>query len=69
MTDDVPVVLVDLPHNVRGFVCLGSDYSPCIVINARLSAEQQKKTWRHEMNHIVSGQMDDDDFVEYRGAV
>lgn len=69
MTDDVPVVLVDLPPHVRGFVCLGSDYSPCIVINARLSAEQQKKTWRHEMNHIVSGQMDDDDFVEYRGAV
>lgn len=69
MTDDVPVVLVDLPSRIRGFVCLGSDYSPCIVINARMSAEQQKKTWRHEMNHIVSGQMDDDDFVEYRGAV
>lgn len=69
MTDDVPVVLVDLPPRIRGFVCLGSDYSPCIVINARMSAEQQKKTWRHEMNHIVSGQMDDDDFVEYRGAV
>ena len=63
--DDVPVVLMDLPSRVRGFVCLGSDYNPCIVINARLSAEQQKKTWRHEMNHILNGDMDNHDFHEY----
>lgn len=66
MIDPVPVVLMDLPPHIRGFTCLGSDYSPCIVINSRLSVEQQKKTWRHEMNHIVNGDMDDDDYEEYK---
>ena len=65
MPEDVPVVLVDLPPHVRGFVCLGSDYNPCIVINSRLSVEQQKKTWRHEMNHIINGDFDNDDYQEY----
>lgn len=65
MTDSVPVVLKDLPPHVHGFVCLGSDYNPVIIINSRLSAEQQRKTYRHEMNHILSGQIDDDNYVEY----
>ena len=65
MTDQVPVIIRDLPTKVRGFVCLGSDFSPCIVINSRLSVEQQRKTWRHEMNHILSGEMDDDNYDEY----
>lgn len=63
--NDVTVVLTDLPTTVRGFVCLGSDYSPCIVINARMTAEQQRKTWEHEMKHITSGQMYDDNYHEY----
>lgn len=65
MTDPVPVILKDLPTTIRGFVCLGSDFSPIIVINSRLPVEQQKRTFRHEMNHIVSGQFDDDDYIEY----
>lgn len=65
MFDDVTVVLKDLPPHVHGFVCLGSDYNPCIVINSRLSVEQQRKTFLHEMEHIVSGQIYDDDYTEY----
>ena len=65
MRDDVPVVLLDLPPRVRGFVCLGSDYNPCIVINSRLTQEQQLKTYLHEMSHIERGEMDDDDYHEY----
>ena len=66
MTDaNVPVVLMDLPTRIHGFVCLGSDFSPCIVINARLSVEQQKKTYKHEMNHIINGDMDNDNYNEY----
>ena len=65
MNEDVPVVLMDLPVHVHGFVCLGSDYNPCIVINSRLTFEQQQKTFRHEMEHILSGQIDDDSYTEY----
>ena len=65
MPEDVLVVLVDLPPHIKGFVCLGSDYNPCIVINSRLSVEQQKKTFHHEMEHIRTGQIDDDDYDEY----
>lgn len=65
MNEDVPVVLMDLPVHVHGFVCLGSDYNPCIVINSRLTFEQQQKTFRHEMEHIMSGQIDDDNYTEY----
>ena len=65
MTDNIPVVLKDLPTSIHGFVCLGSDYNPCIVINSRLTVEQQRKTFQHEMDHIESGQIDDDDYTEY----
>lgn len=65
MNEDVHVVLMDLPPRIRGFVCLGSDYNPCIVINSRLPFEQQQRTFRHEMEHIRTGQMDDDDYMEY----
>lgn len=63
--EPVPVVLKDLPPRIRGFVCLGSDYNPCIVINSRLSREQQQKTYRHEMNHIQHGDQWNDSYNEY----
>jgi Zn-dependent peptidase ImmA (M78 family) len=68
MSDSIPVVLKDLPTRIRGFVCLGSDYNPCIIINSRLPVEQQRRTYRHEMEHISSGQLDDDSYVEYGGC-
>ena len=65
MSDPVPVILKDLPTTVRGFTCLGSDFSPVIILNSRLSVEQQRKTYRHEMEHITNGQIDDDNYKEY----
>lgn len=65
MMDPVPVVLKDLPPHVRGFICLGSDYNPCIVINSRLSREQQQKTYRHELKHLENGEMDNSSYTEY----
>ena len=62
---DVTVVLQDLPTTVRGFVCLGSDYNPCIVINARITKEQQMKTFRHELAHLQRGELYDPSYVEY----
>jgi acylphosphatase len=46
------VVYVDLPTTVRGFVRYNPDGTYTIVINSRMSAEQQRKTWIHEMRHI-----------------
>ncbi len=63
--NEVPVILQDLPEKIRGFCCLGVDYEPCIVLNSRLSKEQQRKTYRHEMKHITSGQLFDEGYVEY----
>ena len=65
---DTQIVLKDLPIGVNGFCCLGSDYEPIIVINSRLSREDQLKTYRHEQEHIQSGEMFDENYHEYGGA-
>ena len=66
MKQEYPVVLHDLPGSVRGFVTLGSDYEPIIVLNSHLSLEELRKAYTHEVAHIRSGQMFDDDYREYR---
>ena len=66
---NVPIVLQDLPVDVHGFVCLGSDYEPIIVINSRLSRENQLKTYRHEKAHIDRGEMFNEDYHEYEGGI
>ena len=63
--DNVPIVLKDLPVHVRGFVCLGSDFEPIIVINARMSREQQLRTYRHEIKHLQRGEMYNVNYHEY----
>lgn len=62
---DIPTILTDLPVKVHGFVCLGSDYEPIIVINARMSREQQIRTYQHEIKHIQSGELTDITYREY----
>lgn len=64
---DVPVVLQSLPSGCRGFCCLGSDFEPIIVINKNMTYEQQMKTYRHEMKHILTGEIFDPSFKEYGG--
>ena len=53
---NVLVRLVDMPCSVRG--CVVRDYDNdefyTIMINSRLSAEMQKSTYRHEIEHIES---------------
>lgn len=68
MMENVPIVLKSLPVDVRGFVCLGSDYEPIIVINSRLSREQQLLTYQHELKHLRRGEMYKEDYHEYGGA-
>ena len=65
---DVQIVLKDLPVNIHGFVCLGSDYEPIIVINSRLSREKQLLAYEHEIQHLLNGEMYDENYNEYGGT-
>lgn len=52
------IVLVDLPCSVKGFVRKNEDESFTIVINSRLSYEQQTAIYKHEVAHIMNGDFD-----------
>ena len=65
--DDYRVVLSNLPTSVRGYVFLESDGVPCIVLNSNLTREQNLLTLRHEIEHIMKGELNDPTFREYGG--
>ena len=58
-------ILADLPTSIRGFVFLGDDGEPVIVVNSRLTREQNRKTFSHEKRHIRRGDMTNKDYKEY----
>ena len=62
---DDHVILQDLPTSVRGFVFQGDDGEPVIVVNSRLTREQNRKTYDHERGHIDRGEMNEPDYNEY----
>ena len=59
------VVLANLPTSVRGYVYLDSDGNPVIVLNARLTREQNRRTWQHEEKHIERNELTDPTYKEY----
>lgn len=63
--EEVRTIVTDLPVSVKGFVFLDATGSPCIVLNARMSAEIQRKTYRHEVDHILRGELENFDYREY----
>lgn len=65
MNDERPAVLVDLPTSIRGFVFHDDDGEPVIVVNARLTHEQNRKTYKHEKTHIQRGDMFNKSYIEY----
>ena len=59
---DYIVQLVNLPPSVRSFVRENDDFtSATIVINARLSHEQQKERYVHEVDHMEGNDFEKDD--------
>ena len=60
-------ILADLPTSIRGFVYLGDDGEPVIVVNSRLTREQNIMTFDHEKKHIERGELTDIDYHEYGG--
>lgn len=59
--------LADLPTSVRGFVYHDDDGEIYIVLNSRLSHEQNLSTYVHELKHISRGDLDDPNYHEYGG--
>lgn len=60
-------ILMDLPTSVRGLVFHDDAGDPVIVLNARLTREQNLKTYDHERRHIDRGEMFEPNYNEYGG--
>lgn len=59
--DNVNVIYCDLPPKVKGMVVKTFDEEDCytIVLNSRLSAEQNRETYEHEMKHLKARDFDE----------
>jgi hypothetical protein len=62
---DKRVILQDLPTEVRGFVYQDETGEPVIVVNSRLTREQNLKTYDHEIRHIENDELTDPTYNEY----
>ena len=60
-------ILANLPTSVRGFVYKAENGDPVIVVNARLTREQNMITYDHEQQHIENGDMEKQNYNEYGG--
>ena len=65
LMDEEMAILLDLPTSVRGFVYLDDNGDPRIVVNARLTREQNRTTYDHEQEHIDRGDLWDPNYIEY----
>jgi hypothetical protein len=68
MTEDRPAILDNLPTSVRGFCFHDNDGEAFIVLNARHTREQNRRTYDHEKRHIDRGEMYEPTYNEYGGA-
>lgn len=54
----INVCLLQLPVSIKGFVRQNEDGTYTIVLNSRLSYEQNVKTYKHELSHILNSDFD-----------
>lgn len=57
-TEYVGVHLIDMPCSIPGITVMVDSDTFCILINARLSHEQQCTAYDHEINHIDNKDFD-----------
>ena len=62
---DIQVMLGDFPPCVKAFVFHDDDGCPIIVVNSRLSIDQQREAYEHEIRHIKNGDMYNLEYKEY----
>ncbi len=65
MSEGICARFENMPPHIRGYSYLDNDGNGHIVLNARLTAEQNRKTYLHEMKHIDAGENADPDYIEY----
>ena len=65
--DEEKVILQDLPTSVRGFCYHDNDGEEYVVLNSRLTREQNRRTYDHERGHLDRGEMYEPNFIEYGG--
>lgn len=53
--ENVFVKLIELPYSIRSYVVLNKDQTYTIVLNSRLSHEQNLISYQHEIDHIKNG--------------
>lgn len=51
-------VLKDLPATIKAYTVLCPDGTYTIVLNSRLSHEQQLEAYKHELKHIMDNDFD-----------
>lgn len=56
--DDINVLYADMPTTIRSYVVNNKDMSYTIILNSRLSHEQNVVSYQHELNHIFNGDYD-----------
>lgn len=52
--DDIKVIYMDIPTTIRSYVINRNDFYT-IVLNSRLSSEQNNISYEHELRHIKNG--------------
>lgn len=64
MIDNFIVIYDNLPYKIRGFTLYHAcdDYYT-IILNSRMSYDSNKKTFLHELNHILKN-----DFIKYKNV-
>ena len=55
----------ELPDSVKAISYHDDDGNPFMLINAKYSAEEQRKSAKHELNHIRRGDSDNLSYIEY----
>ena len=58
MHPEINVVVMNNPFGVKGSINPNKDGSYTIIIDAHLSFEEQQKVYKHEYDHIISGDFD-----------
>ena len=67
MEENKPARLVDLPPAVRGFCYHDDDGEDYIVLNSRLTWEQNRDTYLHEQDHVKREDLYNQNYNEYGG--
>lgn len=49
--DNIRTILADLPYSIKGYTIYKDDYYT-IVLNSKLSYEQNRESYEHEVDHI-----------------